>query len=92
MDSFLLIFLSIIGYIAILLVMKFLGFGKKQKHESCMNSCPDCLNPLERIKRLKKDFILNHFTFHIFDYKRYRCRDCGWEGLRWEKQFKAARH
>ena len=57
-----------------------------------MNSCPDCLNPLERIKRLKKDYILNHFTFHIFDYKRYRCMDCGWEGLRWEKQFKASSH
>ena len=34
------------------------------------------------------DHILNYFTFHLFSYKRYRCMDCGWEGLKWEKKFK----
>lgn len=91
MDSFLLIFLSIISYVLFLLVMKILGVGEKEKSESCTNCCPDCKNAMERIKRLKGDYLLNHLTFHIFSFKRYRCMDCGWEGLRWEKQFKPGR-
>ena len=91
MDSFLFIFLFIIVYIVFLLAMKGLGFGKKEKQGNCMNSCPDCKNPLERIKRLNGDYLLNHLTFHIFNFKRYRCIDCFWEGLRWEKQFKPGR-
>ena len=91
MDSFLLVFLSLIVYLVFLLGMKGLGVGKKEKQGNCINSCPDCANPLERIKRLQKDYILNHLTFHIFDYKRYRCMECAWEGLRWEKQFKSGR-
>lgn len=91
MDIFLLIFLSLIVYVVFLLAMKVLGIGKKEKQGNCINSCPDCSYALERIKRLQKDYILNHFTFHIFDYKRYRCMECAWEGLRWEKKFKSRR-
>ncbi|MBC8265787.1 MAG: hypothetical protein H8E84_02365 [Flavobacteriales bacterium] len=43
---------------------------------------------MERIKRKRRDYLLNHCTFHIFDFKRYRCMECGWEGLRWEKQLR----
>ena len=42
---------------------------------------------LNRIKRLPKDKILYHLTFRIFDFKRYVCAECGWEGLRWEDRF-----
>jgi len=24
----------------------------------------------------------------MFDFKRYSCNDCSWEGLRWEKKYK----
>ena len=71
--------------------MKLFGVGEKKKGESFMNSCPDCKNAMERIKRLKGDYLLNHLTFQIFNFKRYRCVDCGWEGLRWEKQFRPGR-
>ena len=72
-------------------MIKFLGVGKKEEHETCMNCCPDCKNAMERIKRLKGDYLLNYLTFFLFNYKRYRCMDCGWEGLRWERQFKHRR-
>ena len=85
MDSFLLIFLILIAYVVLLFVMKFMGVGEKETSETCLNSCPDCKCAMERIKRLGGDYLLNHLTFHIFTYKRYRCMDCGWEGLRWER-------
>ncbi len=53
-----------------------------------MNCCPDCESPLIRIKRTNKDIILFHVTFRIFNWKRYLCNECGWEGLRWEENFK----
>ena len=91
MDSFLLIFLTLVLYVIFLFTMKLCGFGKKEKHDNCTNACPDCKNAMERIKRLKGDYLLNYCTFQIFDLKRYRCMDCGWEGLRWEKQLRPGR-
>ena len=91
MDSFLLILVLLIAFVILLFVMKFLGVGEKEKCKTCMNCCPDCKNAMERIRRFKRDYLLNYFTFYIFNYKRYRCRDCKWEGLRWEKQFKPGR-
>ena len=91
MDSFLLIFLILIAYVVLLFMMKFMGVGEKETSETCLNSCPDCKSAMERIKRLGGDYFLNHLTFHIFTYKRYRCMDCGWEGLRWEKQIRAGK-
>ena len=88
MDSFLLILVLLIAFVILLFVMKFLGVGEKEKCETCMNCCPDCQNAMERIRRLKGDYFLNYISFHLFNYKRYRCIDCGWEGLRWEKPFK----
>ena len=92
MDSFLLIFLVLITYVVLLFVMKFMGVGEKETSETCLNCCPDCKCAMERIKRLRGDYLLNHLTFHIFNYKRYRCMDCGWEGLRWEKQLKPGKN
>ncbi len=88
MDSFLLIFLIVIAYVALLLILKHLGFGEKKVCKNCSNCCPDCQKAMERIKRKRRDYLLNHCTFHIFDFKRYRCMECGWEGLRWEKQLR----
>ena len=92
MDSFLLIFLVLIAYVVFLFLMKFTGVWEKETSETCLNSCPDCKCAMERIKRLGGDYFLNHLTFHIFTYKRYRCMDCGWVGLRWEKQLKPGKN
>ena len=61
--------------------------GKKKKCKNCNNCCPDCTSPLNRIQRKKTDHFLHYITFQIFDFKRYICNDCGWEGLRWEERF-----
>ena len=82
MDSFLLIFLVLIAYVILLFVMKFTGFWEKETCETCLNSCPDCQTPMERIRRNNGNYILNNLTFHIFNYKKYRYIECGWEGLR----------
>ena len=92
MDSFLLIFLILIAYVILLFVMKFTGFGEKETCEFCLNCCPDCKSAMERVKRSSGNYFLNHLTFHIFNYKRYRCTECGWEGLRWEKQLKPGKN
>ena len=39
------------------------------------------------IKREKTDRIINYITFQIFDFKKYRCLNCAWEGRRWERSF-----
>ena len=88
MDTFLVIFLLLMCYVSFLLLIRILGVGKKEKCSTCLNCCPDCKNPMERIKRLKGDYIINYLTFHLFNYKRYRCMECGWEGLKWETPFK----
>ena len=31
---------------------------------------------------------MNNLTFRIFDSKRYMCAECGWEGLRWEDNYR----
>ena len=65
-----------------------MGLGSKKKCSNCNNCCPDCNLALSRIKRVLKDKIMHHLTFRIFDNKRYVCSECGWEGLRWEDQFR----
>ena len=86
MDSFLIIFIVLIVYIVILFVAKKSGYLEKKACEDCLNCCPDCKDAMVRIKRNRKDYLANHFTFHIFNFKRYKCKECCFEGLRWEKQ------
>ena len=88
MDGFLIIFISLILYIFILILIRLLGLGRKRTNEYCTNSCPNCSYALSRIKRFHKDKILSYLTFRIFEFKRYICRECEWEGLRWERKFK----
>ena len=86
MDTFLLIFVSLIFYVVLLFMLRYRGFLEKKSCESCLNCCPDCKNAMVRIKRNRRDYLVNHFTFHIFNFKRYKCKECSFEGLRWEKQ------
>ncbi len=91
MDQFLLIFFIVITYIIILFIIKHLKIGKKQSCKYCTNCCPDCEGVLNRIKRTKRDQFIHHLTFRIFDARRYVCSNCGWDGLRWEDQFRAGK-
>lgn len=88
-DPFFKFFLLIIFYIIILLVAKFLGVGEKKTTKECLNACPKCISALDRIERKITDKFINHLTFKIFNYKRYKCISCGWQGLRWEREFKS---
>ena len=92
MDQFLLVFIIILLYILLLFILRYLKFGKKKICNQCTNCCPDCSFALNRIKRITKDQINNNLTFRIFDFKRYICTECGWEGLRWEDSYKLKNH
>jgi len=88
MDTFLLVFVALLIYVLFLFIIRHLEIGNKKTCANCNNCCPDCNLALNRIKRVLKDRIMYHVTFRIFDTKRYVCNECGWEGLRWEDQFK----
>jgi len=87
LDPFLIIIFLIITYFILLILLKKLNFGRKTTCSRCENCCPDCQDPLERTKRVKKDYIINYLTFQMFDFKRYTCTNCAWLGLRWDKPF-----
>ena len=70
-----------------LFTLRLLNIGRKKKCSKCNNCCPDCSSPLNRVKRITKDNIVNNLTFRIFDSKRYICTECSWEGLRWEDTY-----
>jgi len=61
-----LIFILLIAFVILLFVMRFLGVGKKEKCKTCRNCCPHCKEVIRRIKRLKRDYLLNYLTFRIF--------------------------
>ena len=87
LDYFLYIAIGLIFYLIILIILKAFNVWKKIECDKCSNCCPCCSKPLERIKRLKKDYVANYLTFQLFDFKRYKCMDCAWEGRRWERPF-----
>ncbi len=86
-DPFLKFFVLLLIYISCLFILRVFNIGRKKTYENCTNACPDCTAALNRIRRLKKDRIFFHITFRFFDFKRYICNNCGWEGLRWEKKY-----
>jgi predicted RNA-binding Zn-ribbon protein involved in translation (DUF1610 family) len=88
MDYVLLGFIIIILYVFIIFILKYIGIGSKKKSRNSNNSCPDCKENLNRIKRIYKDKIIFYLTLGILDWKRYSCEKCGWEGLRWPKDYK----
>ncbi len=87
-DPFIRIFILLIIYTIFLFVIRILNIGRKKTCNNCSNCCPDCKSPLNRIQRKNSDKILFHLTFKIFNFKRYICNECGWEGLRWEDKFR----
>ena len=87
MDAFLAISIGLISYILLLVLLKTMNFWKKKECSNCNNCCPDCEEPLERIRRKRMDYLVNYLTFQIFDFKRYKCVNCAWEGKKWERPF-----
>ena len=91
MDEFLIIFIIVLSYLLLLFIILYLGLGSKKTCVNCNNCCPDCSLALNRIKQLYKDRIVFYITFKIFNFKRYICNDCGWEGLRWERKYNSGK-
>jgi len=48
-------------------------------------NCPSCGGKLTRKKRDAGDYFLIGISLGILPFKRYRCIQCGWEGLRWRQ-------
>ena len=90
-DPFLKIFAALLLYVVSLFIIRWLNIGKKKVCENCNNCCPDCGAALNRIKRISTDKITFHITLRLFDFKRYLCSQCGWEGLRWEDKYRPGR-
>ena len=88
MDQFLILFIVTLCYVLFLFIYRFLNIGRKKTCAKCNNCCPDCESSLSRIKRHSRDQMINYLTFRIFECKRYMCTECGWEGLRWEDNYK----
>jgi hypothetical protein len=87
-DPFLKLFIVLLLYIVVLFFIRTINFGRKKVCENCNNCCPDCTSALNRIKRNTRDRLSYHLTFRVFDFKRYVCNECGWEGLRWEDKYR----
>ena len=87
LDRFLWIALGLVSYILLLFILKKMNIWNKKQCDNCNNCCPSCQEALERIRRKKIDRIINYITFQIFDFKKYRCLNCAWEGRRWERSF-----
>ena len=86
-DIFLWFILGVFSYILLLFILKRMNVWKKIQCDNCINCCPDCKEPLERIRRQKIDLIINYLTFQIFDFKKYQCLNCAWKGRKWERSF-----
>ena len=87
MDSPILLLILLIVYFTALSVLKNIGFMQKIVSEHSSNCCPKCNESLERVRKNNSDRMLNLLTFQMFDFKRYACNNCDWEGLRWEDKF-----
>ena len=89
MDAPILILITLLVYFISIIILKRNGFKHKVSSEYSSNCCP-CMKkiPLERVKRNYSDKLVNLITFKMFNFKRYVCRECNWQGLRWENKFK----
>lgn len=65
-----------------ILLLVFLRFFRVMEK----NTCPDCESRLTRKKRNTGDYIIIIATLGILPFKRYKCLQCGWEGLRWRRK------
>lgn len=84
-DDVIVILVVLIASIISLLLFRYFKILKK-------DGCPNCKNPvLHRKHRTFNDKMLIIMTLYILPFKRYKCRKCGWEGLRWQIERKAPR-
>ena len=88
MDTFLLLFIIILLYVLLLFILQNFGFKSKKRGSNSNNCCPDCSSNLNRVTRIFKDKIIYYLTLGMFDWRRYICDKCGWEGLRWAKDYR----
>ena len=88
MDHFLLVFIIILLYVLLLFILQYFGFKSKKRGSNSNNCCPDCSSNLNRVKRIYKDKIIYYLTLGMFDWRRYICDKCGWEGIRWAKEYR----
>ena len=88
MDAPLLILITLLVYFITICILKKNGFKHKISSEYSSNCCPECQKPLERVKRNYSDKLANLISFKMFNFKRYICKECNWQGLRWEYKFK----
>ena len=59
------------------------------KSEKGKYICPKCNEILKRIEKESMDKTLNYLTLFLFEWKRYSCFSCGWEGSSsWMYRFK----
>ena len=70
-----------ISYVVILIVIKKLRLLEIKKIKGKL-ICPSFKNNTKRISRENKDKILKYLTLFLFDFKRYSCFHCSWEGVR----------
>ena len=68
--------------------MQYLGFGSVKRGSNSNNFCPDCNRNLNRVKRIFKDKIIYYLTLGMLNWRRYICNKCGWEGLKWHKEYR----
>jgi len=85
-DRPLTILLLLTSYITILFVLKKSNFKNRFYTKKCNNICPECDKSLERVRRNYRDHFINYFTFYIFNFKKFVCKDCNWIGLKTEKR------
>ena len=69
-------------YLLALFIIKQKKLFKSDSNQSHIN-CPTCKNKMKRIERTHQDKILTSLTLYMFDWKRYDCFSCKWEGIRW---------
>jgi hypothetical protein len=88
MDTFLLFFIILLLYVLLLFILQYFGFKSKKRGSNSNNCCPDCGSNLNRVKRIYEDKIIYYLTLGMFDWRRYICNKCEWEGIRWAKDYR----
>lgn len=87
MDTPILLLIILLVYFVTICILKKIGYKRKIVNNKNSNCCPKCNGVLDRVKRKNSDHLINILTFQMFDFKRYSCNNCGWNGLRWENKF-----
>ena len=73
--------LLILSYVFILIFLRFKYYKSRLKSKNCINCCPKCKYPLQRLKTNIKIKLLNFITLNIFQFLRFYCKNCNWNGF-----------